>query len=395
MLVIGLISGTSHDAVDSAAVEFTLDGTTLRGDLLACAADPYPEQLRELLIGSLPPAATTLEQVCRLDTELGKAFAAAASNIESRLGGRRADLVCSHGQTVFHGVSGGAAWGTLQLGQPAWIAERTGLPVVSDLRARDVAAGGQGAPLVALFDQLLLAATGGEDRGAVAALNLGGIANASVFSGGRLSASFDIGPANALIDAAVAAVTDGGERLDRDGERAARGTVEEALVERLLDDPFLAAPPPKSTGKERYNAAYLRDRADGVGGDDLVASVTAHAARAVAAALRREGVARAVVSGGGARNPTLMRWLREGLDGVAVETTDSLGVPADAKEAVAFALLGWLTAHGLPGTVAECTGAAGPRVLGSLTPGLAGLPAAAVVPMPRGLTVRDLSGDVD
>lgn len=394
MIVIGLISGTSHDAIDAAAVDLTAAGDLLRGDILACRSEPLDADLRDLLVASLPPAKTTVEDVCRLDTRFGQAFAAAANATVADLGGRRPDLVCSHGQTVFHGVEAGSSWGTLQLGQPAWIAERTGLPVVSDLRSRDIAAGGQGAPLVALFDQLLLAAEDPRREEPVAALNLGGIANASVFADGRLTASFDIGPANALIDAATAAATDGRERFDRDGRRAARGRVDGALVDRLLEDPFLAAPPPKSTGKERYNAAYLHDRAAGVEGDDLIASVTAHAAGATATALRRQGVGRVLVSGGGARNPTLMGLLRDGLEGVTVETTEALGVPVDAKEAIAFAVLGWLTAHGLPGAVPACTGAVGPRVLGSLTPGVDGLPSPGPAVSPRALRLRDLSGAV-
>lgn len=392
MLVIGLISGTSHDAIDCAAVEFGLDGETLRGALVATAARPYPARLRELLIAALPPAATDLETLCRLDTEIGQAFAAAAVDLIAQRGVGDAELICSHGQTVFHGVADGVVWGTMQLGQPAWIAERTGLPVVADLRARDVAAGGQGAPLVSILDLLLLSHEDGAAAGTtLAALNLGGIANATIIfpEPSRDPIAYDLGPANALIDAAAWQASDGRESFDRDGDGAARGEVDAALLARLLDDPYYVAPPPKTTGKEHFNDAYLRRRACGVSGAELLATTTAHAAEVVARGLRDHDAGRVLVSGGGARNPTLMRGLRQRLPGVVVESTEALGVPPDAKEAIAFALLGWLTAHGVAGTLSSATGARGPRLLGSITPGSGPLPTVPAITMPRRLTMRD------
>ncbi|HSR24623.1 MAG TPA: anhydro-N-acetylmuramic acid kinase, partial [Candidatus Eisenbacteria bacterium] len=311
--------------------------------------------------------------VCRLDTELGQAFAAAAQRAVDELCDGRADLVVSHGQTVFHWVEAGRARGTLQLGQPAWIAEGTGLPVVSDLRARDIAAGGHGAPLVSLLDVLLLGDAEGPPR---AALNIGGIANATVVRDGEPPIAFDTGPGNALIDTAVAWCTGGREAMDRDGERAARGRIDARLLTRLAADPYFRLPAPKSTGRELFHGAWLRAAMDeaspDVAGDDLVATVTRLTADTVAAALRSLDVRRLWVSGGGALNPVLMDWLAAALPGVPVAATDELGLPATAKEAYAFALLGFLTWRGVPATLPSCTGARHASLLGTVTPGLHG-----------------------
>jgi len=329
----------------------------------------------------------------------------------------------AHGQTVFHWVEDdGRVAGTLQIGRPAWIAERVGLPVVSDLRSADVAAGGQGAPLVSLFDVLLLGgdadpALGGSRRPyrgdtprppGRAALNLGGIANLTVIhprlapapadgsgapagsagaggSAGPAEAetgpgdplAYDAGPANALLDAAVVALTGGAETHDRGGARAARGRVDGGLLAVLLDDPFLAQAPPKTTGKERYHRGFLDAALTRLGrvvaGDDLLATLTAHAAEVAAAECRRHGVADVIVSGGGTDNPVLMEALAERIAPARLRPIDELGLESEAKEAYAFAVLGFLTWHGLPGNVPSCTGARHPAVLGSLTPGLSPL----------------------
>jgi anhydro-N-acetylmuramic acid kinase len=269
---------------------------------------------------------------------------------------------------MYHWVDGGTVRGTLQLGQPAWIAEATGVPVVSDLRSRDVAAGGQGAPLVSIMDMLWLRGR----PGVPVALNLGGIANITVVHGEPVA--FDTGPANALIDAVVADLT--GQPFDADGVMAARGQVHDELLERLLADPYYARPAPKSTGKELFNLAYVARAMEGlpvIPAADLVATVTTLTARTVADAVRRYGGTEVVASGGGIQNPVLMHLLADELE-IPVRTTDELGVPSAAKEAYAFAVLGFLTVHGLGGTVPSCTGAAHTSVLGSVTPGPSGLP---------------------
>ncbi|MEV0803550.1 anhydro-N-acetylmuramic acid kinase [Kribbella sp. NPDC050281] len=372
MRVIGLMSGTSYDAIDAAAADLRLDGDELVLTPLGMLSQPYSDDLRAAVAGSLPPASTSMEQVCRLDTGIGQAFADVAQQAVEQLCGGYADLIVSHGQTVFHWVDGGSVRGTLQLGQPAWIAEATGIPVVSDLRARDVAAGGQGAPLVSIIDVLWLRGR----SGVPIALNLGGIANITVVHGEPVA--FDTGPANALIDAVVAELTGGRLGFDADGAMAGRGRVHPELFGRLMAEPYYERAAPKSTGKELFNLSYLARALEGlpdVPADDLVATVTAVTARTVADAVRRYGGTEVIASGGGIRNPVLMHLLAEELGAVPLRSTDELGLPSAAKEAYAFAVLGFLTAHGLGGTVPSCTGARHSSVLGSITPGLAGLPA--------------------
>ncbi|WP_433286321.1 anhydro-N-acetylmuramic acid kinase [Micromonospora sp. CA-244673] len=388
MKIVGLMSGTSYDGVDVVAAEFTRDGDTLRLRPLGHRSLDYPDDLRAEIGALLPPAATTIEAVCRLDNRLGEVFAeAAAAGVE--LAGGTADAVVSPGQTVFHWVEAGRVRGTLQLGAPARVAARVGVPVLHDLRSADVAAGGQGAPLVPAFDALLLDAAGGpraalapdgsgpraalgpDGGGPRAALNLGGIANLTVVAPGAPVLGYDVGPANALLDAAARRLLD--RPCDTDGARAAAGRVHDGLLALLLAEPYYAAPPPKSTGKELFHGGYLDDRLAALGepvaADDVLATLTELTARTVADACDRHGVTEVIAAGGGVRNPTLRgRLAALGEGRWRLRTTDELGVPAQAKEAYAFALLGWLSWHGLPGAIPSVTGASRAAVLGSWTP---------------------------
>ncbi|OXY94817.1 anhydro-N-acetylmuramic acid kinase [Streptomyces diastatochromogenes] len=378
MRVIGLMSGTSYDAVDAAAADLWLDGDTLALKPLGMVSTPYEGGLREALATALPPAAVALAEVCRLDTRIGQAFAAAAVRADRELCGGRGELVASHGQTVYHWVDGDRVHGTLQLGQPAWIAEATGLPVVADFRARDVAAGGQGAPLVSLVDLLWLRGR----PGTPVALNIGGIANLTAPDG----TAFDTGPGCALLDAAAREFSGGRLAYDADGALAARGRVHRPLLDRLLAEPYYTLAPPKTTGKELFHSGYLRGSgADDLSAEDTLATLTLLTARTVADAARSVGATEVIASGGGTRNPVLMSHIRDLLPRTAVRTSDELGLPAAAKEAYAFAVLGFLTAHGLPGTDPRSTGARHPSVLGSVTPGREGL---RLPPAPRGGPVR-------
>ena len=374
MKVIGLMSGTSADGIDAAAAKIELEGEELTLSPLGSLSRDYPPELREEVEAAMPPAATSAYGICRLNTLIGQEFAEAAEDAVETLCGGCADLVASHGQTIYHWVEDGAVRGTLQLGEAAWISSRTGLPVVSNLRARDVAAGGQGAPLVALFDRLLL--SGGDEP--KAALNLGGIANLTVVRPGKEPLAYDTGPANTLIDAAVSHLTSGAERVDRDGELALRGEVVPELLDRQLDDPYFRREPPKSTGREHFNLDYLLAALDGLPEprpDDLIATVTALTAETVARECRRHGVREAVFAGGGAENPALMRMLAERAAGTHLTSFEEKGIPSAAKEAYAFAVLGFLSLHGLTGNVPSCTGASRPVVLGDMTPGAGPLPA--------------------
>ncbi|MEU4130448.1 anhydro-N-acetylmuramic acid kinase [Streptomyces wuyuanensis] len=368
MRVVGLMSGTSYDAIDAAAADLTVEDGTLVLTPLGMVSEPYGDEVRALLAGALPPSATTLADVCRLDTLIGRAFAGVAVRADRELCGGAAELVASHGQTVFHWAEDGRVHGTLQIGEPAWIAEATGRPVVSGFRTRDVAAGGQGAPLVSLVDLMWLRGR----PGVPAALNIGGIANLTVLPRGGRPIAFDTGPGNALIDAAVHELTDGRLAYDRGGALAGAGRVHEPLLLRLLDEPYYRRPAPRTTGKELFHRGYVRAALEGFGGiaaEDVVATVTRLTARTVADALRPLGATELVVSGGGTRNPVLTAMLRDELAGVTLRTSDELGLPSPAKEACAFAVLGYLTLHGLTGNEPSCTGARGARVLGSITPG--------------------------
>lgn len=384
MRVLGLLSGTSHDGIDVAVVDFRESDGALHGELLHQDSVPYSPALRAALVAALPPAPTTLAEVCRLDTAIGREFAAVAASAAQATGG--VDAVCSHGQTVFHQVEGGRAQGTLQIGQPAWIAEATGVPVVSDVRIRDIAAGGQGAPLTSFLDGLLLRGRAGTS----AALNLGGISNITVVTPGAPVVAYDIGPANTLIDAAVVHFGLDERGYDADAAIARSGRVDERLLADLLADPYYALPAPKSTGKEHFHLAYLLRHVEGrdLPPRDVVRTVTELVVRTVARDVRAAGVGYLAVSGGGCRNPLLMRGLRETLPGTEVTLTDELGAPADSKEAILFALIGWCTLHGVAAVDPSATGASGPRILGTITPGAAPLRLPSRVPEITSLTLR-------
>ncbi|TVT18707.1 anhydro-N-acetylmuramic acid kinase, partial [Amycolatopsis acidiphila] len=363
--VIGLISGTSVDGIDVAVADLRADGDEIVLTPLGALEVGYPEELRAALLAALPPAPTTAEQLTKLDTRVGQAFAGAAGQGLDRFG--PADLVASLGQTVFHWVEDGHARGTLQLGQPAWIAERTGLPVVADLRARDVAAGGHGAPLASTLDRLWLRALAESTGQPAVGLNIGGIANITVVQPDGTAIAYDTGPGNALLDLAAFRTT--GRPRDENGELAAQGEPDETLLRRLLAEPYYAAEPPKSTGKELFHAAYLDDVLPTTKPADLLATLTELTARTIADACARHGARTVVASGGGVENPALMRALAANLSDARLVTSDELGLPRAAKEAYLTALLGWLTWHGLPANVPSATGARGARLLGSITPG--------------------------
>lgn len=372
------------DGVDVAAGALRFRGDTVELEPLGHREIPYPPSLRAELVAALPPNSTDAERVCRLDTEIGQCFAMAAHR-GVELAGGRADLVASLGQTLYHWVRDGQSLGSLQLGQPAWIAEASGLPVVADLRVRDIAAGGQGAPLAGALDGLWLA-----DRpGLHAALNIGGIANLTVVHASAPLA-FDTGPGNALLD--LAAEWHAGTPCDVDGHLAARGTIRHDLLQHLLDDQYFQREPPKSTGKEHFHAEYLRAalaKVRSVEAPDLLATLTEFTASTVANECERHHVDTVVASGGGARNPVLLRMLRAHLDvhGRTLVTSDELGLPGSGKEAYLAALLGFLTVHNVPSTVSGTTGARGPRVLGSITPGAAALRLPTPTEPPRRLRV--------
>jgi len=367
LLAVGLMSGTSLDGVDAALVEIGgPDSVSLR----AFCSIPYSDEQRAAIREAIQSG--TARDLALLHVGLGHRFADAALTLLDGAGvaADEVGVVASHGQTVWH--EPGRA--TLQLGDPATIAERVGVRVVSDFRSRDVAAGGQGAPLVPLADAMLF---GHPDRGR-ALLNLGGMANVTwVPRRGSLEGvvAFDTGPGVAVLDA-VTRLVDPSSAFDEGGERAARGNADAALLGELLAHAFFSEEPPKSTGRETFGDAYAADLVrrvqGGDGSDDCVATALELTTCSVALGLERwlpqDGPRDVLVSGGGARNPTLMRRLAALLAGWDVRLFEEEFFDGDAKEAVAFAYLGWRAIEGLAGNVPSATGAEGPRVLGSITP---------------------------
>jgi len=412
-LAVGLMSGTSMDGIDAALVRITGPPEKPRVRLLAFITLPYPWWLQKRLLHAAGGESTTAGELSRLNILLGEAFGDAAVRVchRGRVSPTRLFVVGSHGQTIFHsgglrsvgtgGVKGKEpAFGvdvtrlpelqdmsdtalpdlgfvakpsTLQIGEPALIAEAIGAPVVADFRVADMAAGGQGAPLVPMVDYLLLRHS---TQGTVA-LNIGGIANVTVIPAGAKPEEvfgFDTGPGNMVMDALVRRSTDSRKNYDAGGRLAAAGKVVQPLLEEALAFPFFTQTPPKSAGREQFGAwfvdQYFSPR-EGARFGDLLRTATELTARTVADALDRfvfprARIHRLIVSGGGAHNQLLMRRLGELLPHQRVELSDEYGLPVDAKEAIAFAVLADRTMHGLPGNLPSVTGARRAVVLGKL-----------------------------
>jgi len=368
-LAVGLMSGTSLDGVSAALVR--LSGPAPDVTLVAFHQEPYNAGERGQIIDAI--ARGGARELAVLHVALAERFAGAVLQLlaGAKTAPRQLAFVASHGQTIWH--EPGRA--TLQLGDPAVLAERLGVPVVSDFRSRDVAAGGQGAPLVPLADVMLF----GDPQGGRLLLNIGGMANVTwVPRRGVLEGAlaFDTGPGVAVIDAVVRRL-DPDAPYDRDGERARRGRPAPKALEALLADAFFAQAPPKSTGRETFGIAYaerLIERVREAGGsdNDAVATATALTVESIARALERwtpaPPDAELVISGGGARNPALVEMLAARVRPRPVVAFDQRFFDGDAKEAVAFAFLGWLTVNARPGNLPAATGARGPRILGHVTP---------------------------
>jgi len=377
--VVGLMSGTSADGVDAAVCDVGPRGAAL----LAFETFPYPPSLRAGLFRLFDPASARVDGLCSLNVAVGEAFAEAVVRLAGRAGIplRSIDLIGSHGQTVWHDPRGRRLGGrkvrsTLQIGEPSVIAERTGITTVADFRPRDMAAGGQGAPLVPLADWLLFR----HSRRSRAVQNIGGIANVTHLPAGaglKAVRAFDTGPGNMMIDRLAERVTGGRLHYDAGGKLAGAGTVNRKLLREWMRHPFLRRRPPKTTGREEFgaafaDAAYRKAKSLGLRGADLLATATAFTAESIADAYRRYlgEVDEAILCGGGARNPVLVGMLREALGSAQVILMDALGLNADAKEAVSFAVLAYWTVRGLPGNVPSATGAARAVVLGKIVPGL-------------------------
>jgi len=370
-VVIGLMSGTSLDGISAAAARFSPAGETGMGvELIAYISQPYNPAQRARLAAAM--TGCTPAEYCRLNFDLGEWLGAAAIAVLAEAGVSRSEVlaVASHGQTIWH-EAGHSTW---QWGESAVIAERTGLDVVSDFRVRDVAAGGQGAPLVPIADALLFFSKSHWR----ALQNLGGIGNVTIVPpGGAIEGvrAFDTGPGVAVIDG-VTRLLRPELPFDVDGKLASAGRADEEIVGELLADPYFSAPPPKSTGRELFSPAYIaalveRCRAAGASDEDIIATAVRLTARSITDAYRRfipEPVSEMLLSGGGAKNPALFAAIESALAPMRVLRFEEIFFDGEAKEAVAFALLGYLFMHRKTANIAAATGARGPRILGKLTP---------------------------
>lgn len=380
-LLVGLMAGTSLDGVDAALVRVAGPATAPRVRLLRFVSIPYSRGVRRRLLRLAAGHPVPAGEISQFNFLLGRLFADAAIEVCRKAGvspGRLAGIG-SHGQTIFHQGNAKAEAGhkvssTFQIAEPAVIAERTGAAVVANFRTADMAAGGQGAPLVPLLDYLLLS---DRNQGTVA-LNIGGIANVTVIPAGAALEDvygFDTGPGNMIMDGLVCAFTGGRQHYDLNGRLAAQGKVIEDLLTLALRHAFFRKQPPKSTGREQFGEEFVQrlflSRLPGACKEDLLRTATELTAATVAGALRlfvfpRVDINRLIISGGGAHNRLLIRRIGELLAGIAVMPSDAFGLPGDAKEAIAFAILADRTLHGLPGNLPAVTGARRAVVLGNI-----------------------------
>lgn len=387
MKIIGLMSGTSADGIDAALLEIGPNKGLPKLRLLHFAVVPFPGGLRERILRVADAGSDATSEICRLNVLLGELFAKAAISVARRAGVPLRDvaLIGSHGQTIAHLPAPVVEHGipirsTLQIGEPSVIAERTGVTTVADFRPRDLATGGEGAPLTPYLHVLLFR----HPYRSRIVLNLGGIANLTFLPKGhglRGVLAFDTGPGNVLIDGLVARLTGGAMGADFDGRIAAAGHIESSLLRWLMAHPYLRRMPPKSTGREEFGPSLIeallhRAAGRGVGEEDLVATVTAFTTQSVALHVRRDlppsaASAELITCGGGAENPILIKRLQGALPECRLLTANEAGFPSRAIESSAFALLAYLTAHGLPANLPRITGATHPAILGKIVPGRA------------------------
>ena len=376
MIGIGLMSGTSADSIDAACVRFAGAPPRLDWELLSFVTLPMTAELRQEIFAAFRPETGTVDKLCQLNFTLGEWFAKASLEAvkAANLTPAQVDFIGSHGQTVWHipPNSGEGVASTLQLGNPAVIAERTGITVVSDFRSRDMAAGGQGAPLVPFVDKLLLS----HPTLSRAVQNIGGIGNVTWLPAGGAGEAFgfDTGPGNMLLDRAAEVLTQGQMHCDMDGKMAFAGKIQENFLQKWMSEqPYFTRKPPKSTGRELFGVqrcdVYLKEMA-GLSKEDILATLTAFTARSTAEAYKNFLPAlpdEVLLCGGGARNPAIAAMLQKELPNSRIGRTEDAGLPGDSKEAVAFAVLGYETMNRRPGNLPAATGAKGPVILGSIT----------------------------
>lgn len=383
--VVGMMSGTSVDGVDAALVEISGTDSEPKVKLLAFENKPYPPQVREKIFSLFTPANATVDKVGYMNFLLGEIYAKSALSVIEKAGMKpeEIDVIGSHGQTIWHAPIPESPDGipvayTVQIGEGSVIAERTGILTVSDFRVADMAAGGQGAPLVPFSEYLLYR----RENETILLQNIGGIGNMTVMPAGakpRDVFAFDTGPGNMIIDAVISAVTGGEKTYDAGGETAAKGRVCNALLDILKEEPYYRQPLPKTTGREHFGVQYTEKilswwKENPIPVEDLLATVTDLTAYSIADAYERYVLPKyraseIIVGGGGSYNATLLRFMKERFapHGVAVRTQEDLGLSSDAKEAVAFALMADCCMRGKANTLPSVTGAEHPAVMGKIS----------------------------
>lgn len=383
--VVGMMSGTSVDGVDAALVEISGTDSEPKVKLLAFENKPYPPQVREKIFLLFTPANATVDKVGYMNFLLGEIYAKSALSVIEKAGMKpeEIDVIGSHGQTIWHAPIPESPDGipvayTVQIGEGSVIAERTGILTVSDFRVADMAAGGQGAPLVPFSEYLLYR----REKETILLQNIGGIGNMTVMPAGakpRDVFAFDTGPGNMIIDAVISAVTGGEKTYDAGGETAAKGRVCNALLDILKEEPYYRQPLPKTTGREHFGVQYTEKilswwKENPIPVEDLLATVTDLTAYSIADAYERYVLPKyraseIIVGGGGSYNATLLRFMKERFapHGVAVRTQEDLGLSSDAKEAVAFALMADCCMRGKANTLPSVTGAEHPAVMGKIS----------------------------
>jgi len=383
MLILGLMSGTSADGMDVALARVSGVPPRLDAKLLGHTSVSFPPAIRKEIIRVAEQQTITAGELSQLDFRLGELFADAALKAcgRFRVSLRRLSLIGSHGQTIFHqgrpvSFYGSPTASTLQIGEPSIVAARTGITTIGDFRPADIALGGQGAPLVPYADYLLYR----DSKLGRVSLNLGGIGNVTVLPRKAKPSqvfAFDTGPGNMLMDALVHRFTHGRQHFDKNARLASQGRSLPALLDELMRDPYLKLAPPKSTGREYYGHDYVQKllaigRRHRAKPTDLIRAATIFTALSVVDALNRFVLPKAkihqlIVSGGGAHNPLILAQLAAALPGIDVFPSSRLGIPVDAKEAFAFALLAYETVHQRPANLPSATGARGPAVLGKIS----------------------------
>ena len=377
-IVIGLMSGTSVDGIDAAIVEITGNGLEIEVDLIAFETFPFPSGVPQRILALCQPDTSRVDDICKMNFYIGHLFAEAVKHILKKSGMHASDidLIGSHGQTIHHlpkDANTSRYPSTLQVGEPAVIAHETGIPTIADFRVADMAAGGQGAPLVSYPDYLLFQ----NKIKTVGLLNIGGIANLTVLPANGTFASVsaaDTGPGNMGIDAVVTEITQGSEHYDKAGERAAQGTPYQPIINEWLKHPFFHQSPPKTTGREMFGHTYAMAcletcRKHKLSDNDCIATLTELTVQTITDYIAKFVTEQNLidvlyVSGGGVHNQTIMRRLGEQLPNTVVEPVDTSGISADAKEAIAFTILANETLHGNAGNLPSATGASVRKILG-------------------------------